>query len=48
MTIRYPDGRAVEGILLSRMEETMRVAVQDADDGSGVHMRRGNVDLREF
>jgi hypothetical protein len=32
MTIKYADGRAVEGILLSRMEETMRVAVQDGDD----------------
>jgi hypothetical protein len=29
--IKYEDGRVVEGIILSRKEETMRVAVQDAN-----------------
>jgi hypothetical protein len=34
MTIKYADGRAVEGILLSHTEEKMRVAVQDGDDAA--------------
>lgn len=34
MTIRYSDGRPVEAALLSRTENTMRVAVQGADDAT--------------
>ena len=32
MTINYPDGRVAEGIILSRTENTMRVALKDGDD----------------
>jgi hypothetical protein len=32
MTITYSDGMAVEAVLLSRTENTMRLAVQGADD----------------
>jgi hypothetical protein len=32
MTIYYSDGRAVEAILLSRTETTLRLAVEGADD----------------
>jgi hypothetical protein len=32
MTIRYPDGRTVEGAILSRTETAMRVAIRGSDD----------------
>jgi hypothetical protein len=32
MTINYSDGRAVEAVLLTLLESTLRVAVQGADD----------------
>src|SRR5262245_16537806 len=32
MTLRYRNGRAVEGVLLSRTEGTMRVALQGSED----------------
>jgi hypothetical protein len=32
MTINYLDGRSVEAVLLSRTEQTLRVAVQGAED----------------
>jgi hypothetical protein len=32
MTIKYADGRAVEGIILSRTDDTMRVAISEGDD----------------
>ena len=32
MTITYSDGLAVEGVLLSRTEDMMRLAVRGADD----------------
>ena len=32
MTIRYSNGRAVEAMLLSREDKTMRVAIQGEDD----------------
>jgi hypothetical protein len=32
MTIKYPDGTTVEGFLLSRHENTMRVALEDGQD----------------
>lgn len=34
MTINYSDGRAVEAVLLTRTETTMRVAMQGTDDVS--------------
>lgn len=32
MTIKYLDGRAVEAVVLSRKEATIRVAMEGADD----------------
>ena len=32
MTIRYADGRAYEAVLLSRTENTLRVAAKNTDD----------------
>lgn len=32
MTIRYPDGRTVEGAILSRTETAMRVAIRGSED----------------
>jgi hypothetical protein len=32
MIINYSDGKSVQAVLLSRTEQTMRVAVQGADD----------------
>ena len=32
MTIRFSNGQALEGILLSRTDTSMRVAIQDSDD----------------
>ena len=32
MTIRYLDGKEVEAVLLSRTDDTIRVAIQGADD----------------
>ena len=34
ITIRYRDGRAVEGFVLARFGETISVAVRDADDAA--------------
>ena len=36
MTIKYSNGRAVEAVLLSRTQDTMRLAVQGADDAMEV------------
>lgn len=32
MTIKYSDGKTVEAVLLARSENTMRVAIEGADD----------------
>ena len=32
MTIKYSDGRSVEAVLLSRMETTIRVAIEGTED----------------
>jgi hypothetical protein len=32
MTIRYSDGKTIEGIAFARTAETMRVAMKDCDD----------------
>lgn len=32
MIIQYPDGKSVEGFLLSRNENSMRVALENGDD----------------
>ena len=32
MTISYPIGRAVQGVILSRTDSMMRVAIKDGDD----------------
>jgi hypothetical protein len=34
MTIRYADGRAIEGVTLARTANTMRVAVKGSDDAA--------------
>jgi hypothetical protein len=41
MTINYLDGKSVEAVLLSRAEQTMRVAVQGAEDAMELANIRG-------
>ena len=41
MTITYLDGRAVEAVLLSRTGDTIRVAIEGADDATEFSIRNG-------
>jgi len=41
MTINYSDGKSVEAVLLSRRENTMRVAVEGAEDITELSNIRG-------
>jgi hypothetical protein len=41
MTIKYSDGKSVEAVLLSRTENTIRVAVEGAEDVTELSNVRG-------
>jgi hypothetical protein len=42
MTLRYPNGQTIEAVLLSRTEQTMRVALRGSDDIVELNQVNGN------